>query len=96
MAAIEGIAATIEQVSTISTAIPKAVDEQSAATQKIPDDVGRRTGGVGCYLEFRGGEPGGRATGAAEARYCRRRLTVRSIGAMSGEVERFLADVRAA
>ena len=98
VAAIRGITATIEQVSTISTAIAKAVDEQSAATQKIADNLGQTSqAALDVTSNIEGVSRAGRATGAAASEVLTAATELSGQSAqLSGEVERFLADVRAA
>ncbi len=98
VAAIRGIAATIEEISGISTSIAAAVEEQGAATAEIArtvqqtatsaQDVSSNIGGVG-EAATDTGAAAAQVLGAAGA-------LAKQAERLSADVNRFVADVRAA
>ena len=96
--AIRSISATIEEVSTIATTIASAVEEQGAATAEIARNVQQTTqaarevtGGVSgvSRVAIETGEAAGQVLTAASD-------VSRQAELLSSEVNRFVADVRAA
>ncbi len=98
VAAIRAIAATIDEVSGISTSIAAAVEQQGAATAEIArtvqqtatsaQDVGSNIGGVG-EAATQTGAAAAHVLGAAGA-------LAKQAERLSADVNRFVADVRAA
>jgi methyl-accepting chemotaxis protein len=96
--AIQGITATIEEVSTIATTIGSAIEEQGAATAEIArnvtqtaqatQDVTTNIGGVSAAAHETGGAAGLVLTAASNLS--------KQAEQLSGEVNIFLAGVRAA
>jgi methyl-accepting chemotaxis protein len=96
--AIQGITATIEEVSTIATAIGSAIEEQGAATAEIARNVTQTAqatqavttniGGVSAAANETGGAAGLVLTAASNLS--------KQAEQLSGEVDTFLAGVRAA
>jgi methyl-accepting chemotaxis protein len=96
--AIQGITATIEEVSTIATAIGSAIEEQGAATAEIARNVTQTAqatqavttniGGVSAAANETGGAAGLVLTAASNLS--------KQAEQLSGEVNTFLAGVRAA
>ena len=96
--AIQGITATIEEVSVIATAIGSAIEEQGAATAEIArnvtqtakatQDVTTNIGGVSAAANETGGAAGLVLTAASNLS--------KQAEQLSGEVNVFLAGVRAA
>ncbi|SDS29559.1 methyl-accepting chemotaxis protein [Bradyrhizobium canariense] len=96
--AIQGITATIEEVSTIATTIGSAIEEQGAATAEIArnvtqtaqatQDVTTNIGGVSAAANETGGAAGLVLTAASDLS--------KQAEQLSGEVNTFLAGVRAA
>jgi methyl-accepting chemotaxis protein len=96
--AIQGITATIEEVSAIATTIGSAIEEQGAATAEIArnvtqtaqatQEVTMNTGGVSAAANETGGAAGLVLTAASNLS--------RQAEQLSGEVNVFLAGVRAA
>ena len=96
--AIQGITATIEEVSTIATTIGSAIEEQGAATAEIArnvtqtaqatQDVTTNIGGVSAAANETGGAAGLVLTAASNLS--------KQAEQLSGEVTTFLAGVRAA
>ena len=96
--AIHGITATIEEVSTIATAIGSAIEEQGAATAEIARNVTQTAqatqavttniGGVSAAANETGGAAGLVLTAASNLS--------KQAEQLSGEVNTFLAGVRAA
>ena len=96
--AIQGITATIEEVSTIATTIGAAIEEQGAATAEIArnvtetakatQDVTTNIGGVSVAVNETGGAAGLVLTAASNLS--------KQAEQLSGEVNTFLAGVRAA
>lgn len=96
--AIQGITATIEEVSTIATSIGSAIEEQGAATAEIARNVTQTAqatkevtsniGGVSAAANETGGAAGLLLTAASDLS--------KQAEQLSGEVNVFLAGVRAA
>ncbi|MEL6059631.1 MULTISPECIES: methyl-accepting chemotaxis protein [unclassified Methylobacterium] len=95
---IGGITARIREIEAVTTTIAAAVEEQGAATQEIVRNVGQAAQGTG--------EVTGNIAGVASAAAETGRAADQVLGAaselsrqsehLSGEVERFLATIRAA
>jgi len=95
--AIQGITATIEEVSAIATSIGSAIEEQGAATAEIArsvtqtaqatQDVTTNIGGVSAAAT---------ETGSARPRSAAASNLSKQAEQLSGEVNTFLAGVRAA
>ena len=96
--AIQSIAGTIGEVNEIATSIASAVSEQGAATQEISRNIQRAaTGTTEMATEISGVLQAADQTGSAAAGVlaAANDLSSRS-NALSGEVEEFLTNVRAA
>ncbi|HZS83441.1 MAG TPA: HAMP domain-containing methyl-accepting chemotaxis protein [Stellaceae bacterium] len=96
--AIKGIAAIIDQVNTIATTIASAVEEQGAATQEISRNVQQAAAGaavIGTNISevtkaaAETGESAGQVLAAAGE-------LARQSETLGSEVDRFLAEIRAA
>jgi methyl-accepting chemotaxis protein len=98
VAAIGGIAATIRSISAIAAGIAAAVVEQGAGTREIARNVAETAQAAAAVTDRIGGV-GRSATqtgqSAAEVLGAARELARRADG-LSGDVERFAAEVRAA
>jgi methyl-accepting chemotaxis protein len=98
VAAIRGIATTIEEVSAISTSIAAAVEEQGAATAEIARNV-QQTAASASEVSGTIGEVGraARDTGAAAGQVLGAAKTLsEQAERLAADVNRFVADVRAA
>jgi methyl-accepting chemotaxis protein len=98
VAAIHAIAGTIEQVSTISTTIAAAVEEQGAATAEIARNVQQTAAATRDVTEtIAGVNEAATQTGAAADDVLRAAGDLsRQADHLTGEVGRFVAEVRAA
>jgi methyl-accepting chemotaxis protein len=98
VAAIHDITATVEQVSAISTAIAAAVEQQNAATGEIARNVARTAQAAqDVTANISGVSRAGGETGAAAADVLSHATDVsHRSNDLSKEVNRFLADIRAA
>jgi len=98
VAAIRGIATTIEEVSSIATSIAAAVEQQGAATAEIARNV-HQTAGAAREVGSSIGSVGEAAndTGAAANEVLNAAgALARQAARLTGDVEGFVADVRAA
>jgi methyl-accepting chemotaxis protein len=98
VAAIKGIGATIRQVSEISVSISSAVEQQGAATKGIACNVQQAaTGTYDVSANIAGVSAAACNTGdAAEAVLNSSRGMAQQAEMLRGEVDRFLAEIRAA
>jgi methyl-accepting chemotaxis protein len=98
VAAIRAIGGTINRVSEIAAAIAAAVEEQGAATQEIARNVQQAAQGSAEVAEtIDSVSRGATATGTASAQVLgSARALARESGHLKLEVEKFLANVRAA
>ena len=98
VSAIRGITTTIEQVSEISSAIATAVEQQATATSEIAGNVARTAEAARDVTSNIGGvSRAGNETDAAAADVLTASTNVtKCTSELSGEVNHFLADVRAA
>ncbi len=96
--AIEGISGAITQVSQISTTIAAAVEEQNAATAEISRNVQQAAAGTSeVSSNIVGVSSSAKATGEASDNVLQASAELgRQSEALRGEVDRFLAKVRAA
>jgi methyl-accepting chemotaxis protein len=96
--AIKGVASTIEQINSIATMIEAAVVQQDAATKEISQNVQQAAAGtteVGTNITGVIGAATQTGASASEVLTAAGELTRQSV-ALSEEVDRFLANVRAA
>ena len=98
VAAIAGIGDTIRRVSEIATTIASAVEEQGASTQEIARNVQQAAAGTqDVSANIADVTKAANQTGeAAEEVLSAAREMAQQTEALRGEVERFLADVKAA
>ena len=98
VAAIDGIAARIREISGVATSISAAVEEQGAATQEIVRNVAQAALGTGAVTTNIAGVAGAaEETGAAASQVLGAASELsRQSEHLSAEVQRFLATVRAA
>jgi methyl-accepting chemotaxis protein len=98
VAAIDGIAARIREISGVATSISAAVEEQGAATQEIVRNVAQAAMGTGAVTTNIAGVAGAaEETGAAASQVLGAASELsRQSEHLSAEVQRFLATVRAA
>ncbi|TGE01221.1 methyl-accepting chemotaxis protein [Methylobacterium nonmethylotrophicum] len=96
--AISGITARIEEISGVATSIAAAVEQQGAATREIVRNIAQAASGTGEVTGNIAGVAGAaEETGAAASRVLVSASDLsRQSEAISSEVERFLAQVRAA
>jgi methyl-accepting chemotaxis protein len=96
--AIRGIYGTIGRISEIATTIASAVEEQGAATQEIARNVQQASKGTDeVSSNIAGVTQAASATGAAAAEVLASSSELARQGeTLRGEVDRFLADIRAA
>lgn len=98
VAAIDGITARIQEISTVATAIAAAVEQQGAATQEIVRNISQASTGTSEVTS----NIAGVASAAEEAGTAATQVLgaagelSRQSGYLSAEVSRFLATVRAA
>jgi methyl-accepting chemotaxis protein len=98
VAAISAIAARIGQMSTLSTTIAAAVEEQGAATQEIVRNVAQAATGTGeVTSNIAGVASAAEVTGEAASQMLASASALsRQSGTLSAEVARFLSSVRTA
>ncbi|MFD1354108.1 methyl-accepting chemotaxis protein [Methylorubrum suomiense] len=98
VAAIDGIAGRIREISGVATGIAAAVEEQGAATQEIVRNVAQAAAGAGEVTGHVTGVAGAaKETGAAASQVLAFATDLsRQSERLGSEVDRFLADVRAA
>ncbi|KMO13543.1 chemotaxis protein [Methylobacterium indicum] len=96
--AIGGITARIEEISGVATSIAAAVEEQGAATQEIVRNIAQAADGTGEVTGNIAGVAGAaEETGAAASQVLASASELsRQSARISNEVDRFLAQVRAA
>ncbi|GAB4360169.1 MAG: HAMP domain-containing methyl-accepting chemotaxis protein [Kiloniellaceae bacterium] len=96
--AIQGIAQTIGEIHAISTTVASAVEEQSAATQEISRNAQEAAAGTReVSSNVSGVQNAAGETGAAASQVlASSKELARQSTALRGEIERFLATVRAA
>jgi methyl-accepting chemotaxis protein len=96
--AIESITARIQEISGVATTIAAAVEEQGAATQEIVRNVSQAAAGTSQVTRNIGGvASAAEQTGAAASQVLASASELsRQSEHLSGEVDRFLATVRAA
>jgi len=95
--AIEGIAATIAEVSEIAAGIAGSVDEQGSATAEISRNVHDAAAGTSAVSTYIAGLGQGATVSAAAAGQVLSAANdlASQAGVLSGEVSRFVAEVRA-
>jgi methyl-accepting chemotaxis protein len=98
VAAIQGIAGTVAEINEIATSIASAVGEQGAATQEISRNVQQAAAGTATIaIEIAGVMKAAGSTGEAAAVVLSTASDLSSRSTeLSGEVDQFLATVRAA
>ncbi|ABD88394.1 methyl-accepting chemotaxis protein [Rhodopseudomonas palustris] len=98
VSAIEGITATIEEVSAIATTIASAIEEQGAATAEIARNVTQTAQATQAVTTNIGGvsTAANETGGAANLVLSSAANLSKQAGQLSGEVNTFLAGVRAA
>ena len=96
--AIEGIGGRIREIASVATMIATAVEEQGAATQEIARNVSQAAAGTGeVTATIAGVADAAQETGAAADQMLASASELsRQSEHLSGEVQRFLATVRAA
>ena len=98
VAAIDGIAGRIREISGVATGIAAAVEEQGAATQEIVRNVAQAASGTGAVTAtIAGVAQAAEETGAASAQVLASATELsRQSEHLGSEVARFLGEVRAA
>ena len=96
--AIQGITATIQDINGVTTSIASAVEEQGAATQEIARNIQQAAGGTNMVSTNIAGvsSAAGATSGAAGEVMSATQSLARQADALKGQVERFIAAVRAA